>query len=125
MNDPAMKNEVDVTATLQRIDDLVQQNPIVLFMKGDPIFPMCGYSSRVASLLNQNGSDFVHVNVLTDPSIYAVLPQYRNWNTFPQLYVSGELVGGCDIVEQLAQTDQLDPLLAQATASQATSAKPD
>ncbi len=96
---------------LQRIDKIVKENRTVLFMKGTPQFPMCGYSSRAAAALEACGADFAYVNVLQDPEIFENLPRYADWPTFPQLYVDGELVGGCDITLELYERGELESLV--------------
>jgi len=99
---------------LERIDQQVKQNPIVIYMKGTPQMPMCGFSSRAAQALQACGVDFAYVNVLADPEIFQNLPRYANWPTFPQVYVNGELIGGCDITLELFQKGELKPMLEQA-----------
>jgi monothiol glutaredoxin len=98
----------------ERIRTLVEGHPIVLFMKGTPQFPMCGFSSRAAQALKACGAQFAHVNVLEDPEIRANLPRYSNWPTFPQLFVNGELIGGCDIVVDLHAQGELQRIVAEA-----------
>ena len=95
---------------MQRIKQQVEDHPIVLFMKGTPQFPQCGYSSRAAQALQACGVEFAYVNVLADPEIFENLPRYANWPTFPQLYVNGELVGGCDITVELHQKGELQKM---------------
>lgn len=93
----------------------LQQHPVVLFMKGTPQFPMCGFSSRAVEALKQaDCRDFHHVNVLADPEIRAGLPRYSNWPTFPQLFINGELIGGCDITLELLESGELARLVAEA-----------
>ena len=99
---------------LERIKEKVENNPIVIFMKGTPQFPQCGFSSRAAQALQACGVEFAYVNVLSDPEIFQNLPRYANWPTFPQIYVNGELIGGCDIVLELYQKGELKPMLEQA-----------
>ncbi len=89
------------------IKALLAEHPIVLFMKGTPEFPMCGFSSRAAQALTQAGATFHAVNVLADPQIRAALPHFANWPTFPQLFINGELIGGCDIIEELMSSGEL------------------
>ncbi len=101
---------------LERIDQQVKQNPIVIYMKGTPQMPMCGFSSRAAQALQACGVEFAYVNVLADPEIFQNLPRYANWPTFPQIYVNGELIGGCDITVELFQKGELKPMLEQAAA---------
>ncbi len=99
---------------LERIKEKVESNPIVIFMKGTPQFPQCGFSSRAAQALQACGVKFAYVNVLDDPEIFQNLPRYANWPTFPQIYVNGELIGGCDITLELYQKGELKPMLEQA-----------
>lgn len=96
---------------LQQIDEIVKNNPIVIFMKGTPQFPMCGYSSRAADAIKACGVEFAFVNVLSDMEIFNNLPRYQDWPTFPQIYVNGELIGGSDIVVELHQRGELKPML--------------
>jgi monothiol glutaredoxin len=91
----------------ERIRAVLAGHPIVLFMKGTPQFPMCGFSSRAAQALKDAGAAFHAVNVLADPEVRAALPHYANWPTFPQLFIQGELIGGCDIVEDLRASGEL------------------
>jgi len=96
---------------IERIKSTVQSAPIVLFMKGTPQFPMCGFSSRTAKALKSIGAPFVSVNVLEDPEIRANLPRYSNWPTFPQLFINGELIGGCDIALELHESGELERIV--------------
>ena len=102
---------------LQQIDEIVKNNPVVIFMKGTPQFPQCGYSSRAAEAIKACGVEFAYVNVLADMEIFNNLPRYQDWPTFPQIYVSGELIGGSDIVVELHQRGDLKPMLDKAAAS--------
>lgn len=99
---------------MDRIRGIVEGHPIVLFMKGTPQFPMCGFSSRAAQALAACGAHYHHVNVLEDPEVRAHLPRFANWPTFPQLYINGELIGGCDITLELHQQGELTRMLAEA-----------
>ncbi len=99
---------------LERIREQVEGNPIVLYMKGTPQFPMCGYSSRAAQALSACGEGFLFVNVLEDPEIFENLPGYADWPTFPQLFVEGELIGGCDIVTEMHESGELKALITDA-----------
>ena len=99
---------------MDRIDDAVKNNPVVIFMKGTPQLPQCGYSSRAAQALAACGKDFAHVNVFADQEVYENLPRYANWPTFPQIYINGELVGGCDITLDLYQKGELQKMVAAA-----------
>jgi len=89
------------------IKALLAEHPIVLFMKGTPEFPMCGFSSRAAQALTQAGATFHAVNVLADPQMRAALPHFANWPTFPQMFIQGELIGGCDVIEDLLAAGEL------------------
>ena len=103
----------------QRIDQLVKTHDIVLFMKGTPNFPMCGFSGRAVQILKACGidpKDFVAVNVLDDPEIRQGVKEYSNWPTIPQLYVRGEFIGGSDIMMEMYESGELQKLLAAPTA---------
>ena len=105
-------------SALDRIREQVTGNNIVLYMKGTPQFPQCGFSSKAAQVLQACGvADFLAVNVLADPEIFENLKYYANWPTFPQLYVKGELIGGCDIMIEMYQKGEIQPLLTEAMAA--------
>ncbi len=95
---------------MQRIKQQIGSNPVLLYMKGTPDFPQCGFSARTSQVLKTLGVEFGHVNVLADPEIRANLPKYSNWPTFPQLFVKGELVGGCDITVEMFESGELGKL---------------
>jgi len=99
---------------MERIQQAVDSHPIVVFLKGTPQLPSCGYSARTAQVLQACGVDFAHVNVLADPEIFENLPRFANWPTFPQGYVNGELIGGHDITLEMFQKGELKPLLEEA-----------
>ncbi|ACL73538.1 Grx4 family monothiol glutaredoxin [Thioalkalivibrio sulfidiphilus] len=101
---------------LERIKQQVEGHSVVIFMKGTPQFPMCGFSSRAVEALKQCGQEFAYVNVIADQEIMQALPQYANWPTFPQVYIDGELVGGCDITLELFQSGELKKMVDEATA---------
>jgi monothiol glutaredoxin len=103
---------------LQRIDEQVKNNPVVIYMKGTPQFPQCGFSMRAAAALQECGVPFAYVNVLQDPEIFENLPRYADWPTFPQIYVDGELVGGCDITLELHQNGQLKEMMEKAASKE-------
>ena len=103
--------------TFDRIKQTVHDHSIVLFMKGTPQFPMCGFSSRASQVLKAVGADYASVNVLEDPEMRANLPRFSNWPTFPQLYVNGELVGGCDITLELYESGELERMVKEARKS--------
>ncbi|HEY8585962.1 MAG TPA: Grx4 family monothiol glutaredoxin [Rhodanobacter sp.] len=96
----------------EQIKALLVAHPIVLFMKGTPEFPMCGFSGRAVQALNEAGAVFHPVNVLADPQIRAALPHFSNWPTFPQLFIQGELIGGCDVIEDLNSAGELSRMAA-------------
>jgi monothiol glutaredoxin len=92
------------------IQDTITKNDVVLFMKGTKMMPQCGFSSRVAGVLNFMGVDFADVNVLADADIRQGIKEFSDWPTIPQLYVKGEFVGGCDIVTEMTLSGELDAL---------------
>ncbi|MGV6810672.1 MAG: Grx4 family monothiol glutaredoxin [Brevirhabdus sp.] len=94
----------------ERIDEMVKGNDVVLYMKGTKEMPQCGFSSRVAGVLNYMGVEFSDVNVLADEEIRQGIKDYSDWPTIPQLYVKGEFVGGCDIVTEMTLSGELDAL---------------
>ena len=94
-----------------RIDETVKSNDVVLYMKGTKTMPQCGFSSRVAGVLNYMGIDYQDVNVLADEEIRQGIKDYSDWPTIPQLYVKGEFVGGCDIITEMTLSGELDTLL--------------
>ena len=99
----------------ERIKAVLAEHPMVLFMKGTPQFPMCGFSSRAVQALKAAGAGVLHtVNVLEEPEIRANLPRYSNWPTFPQLFINGELIGGCDITLELYESGELARMLGEA-----------
>lgn len=103
----------EVIATIQsQIDD----NPILLYMKGSPAAPQCGFSAQTVQCLIACGERFAYVDILSNPEIRATLPGYANWPTFPQLYVNGELIGGCDIITEMFESGELEPLIKGASA---------
>ncbi len=99
-----------------RIKEHIESNAVVLFMKGTPQMPMCGFSSRTSEALKQCGKEFAYVNVIQDSEIRESLPAYSDWPTFPQLYVNGELVGGCDIVMEMHESGELAKIVDAASA---------
>ena len=98
------------TTATDQIRDTVTKNDVVLFMKGTKTMPQCGFSSRVAGVLNYMGVNFVDVNVLEDEAIRQGIKEFSDWPTIPQLYVKGEFVGGCDIVTEMTLSGELDEL---------------
>jgi len=99
-------------SVLQQIDEVVKNNDVVLFMKGTPEFPQCGFSQRVAAILAEYGVPYVSVNILLDEGIRQGIKDYSDWPTIPQLYVKSEFVGGCDIVSEMHESGELKELLA-------------
>jgi monothiol glutaredoxin len=100
-----------------RIKQQLASAPVVLFMKGTPDFPQCGFSAKTAGALRQVGAQFKAVNIFDDPELREALKQYSNWPTYPQLYVKGELIGGCDIVMQMYGNGELKDLVKEAGAA--------
>jgi len=99
---------------IERIKKQIESNPVLLYMKGTPDFPQCGFSGRAVQILEQCGAEFSYVNIFEDPEIRENLKIYSNWPTFPQLFVKGELVGGSDIMLELFQSGELQKLLSSA-----------
>ncbi|MCH2110935.1 MAG: Grx4 family monothiol glutaredoxin [Polyangiaceae bacterium] len=97
--------------TRNRIIDLTKSNRVVLFMKGNKMFPQCGFSAHVVGLLKEKGAEFDTHNILADQELRQGLKEISNWPTYPQLYVDGKLVGGCDIVNDLNESGELDKIL--------------
>jgi monothiol glutaredoxin len=95
------------------IDNEVKANDVVLFMKGTPTFPQCGFSSQVVQILDYLGVEYKGVNVLENTEVRQGIKEYSNWPTIPQLYVKGEFVGGCDIIREMFQEGELKPLLTE------------
>lgn len=100
----------------QEIDQEVKNNKVLLYMKGSPEQPLCGFSFRVVQFLNEVGKPYAYVNILADEEKRQAVKDYSQWPTFPQLYVNGELVGGCDIVTELYESKELHDILNAATA---------
>lgn len=99
---------------METIKEQIEGNPIILYMKGSPNAPQCGFSQRVAQAVMSCGKRFAFVDVLANPDIRSNLPKYANWPTFPQLWVNGELVGGCDIIMEMHEKGELKPLIESA-----------
>lgn len=99
-----------MSETQTQIDDTVKATPVVLFMKGTKEMPQCGFSSRVAGVLNYMGVEYSDVNVLADEELRQGIKEYSDWPTIPQLYVKGEFVGGCDIITEMTLSGELDQL---------------
>ena len=103
-----------MNATLDRIRAEVDIHPVVRVMKGTPQLPMCGFSSRASQAVKQAGAQIHSVNVLQDPEIRADLPRFSDWPTFPQLFINGEFIGGCDITVELFDSGELTRMVAEA-----------
>ena len=103
--------------TVEQIKNEITSNKVVLFMKGTPDFPQCGFSMQVARALQQCNVPFSHVDVIAEPEVRKNLPQVSNWPTFPQLFVDGELVGGCDIIMDMHAKGELQNMLQGENAS--------
>lgn len=95
----------------ERIQGEIDSNDVVLFMKGSPVFPQCGFSAAVVQVLSELGTKFKGIDVLEDPSIRDGIKSFSNWPTIPQLYVKGEFVGGCDIIREMYETGELQDLM--------------
>mgnify|MGYP002717976611 CR=1 FL=1 len=98
-------------AVFERIQSEITENPVMLYMKGNAMFPQCGFSARVVQILSHMGVPFQTANVLEDPQLRDGIKQFSNWPTVPQLYVKGEFVGGCDIVMEMFQAGELQSML--------------
>ncbi len=104
---------------IETIKEQISSNPVLIYMKGSPNAPQCGFSQRASQALMTCGEKFAYVDILQNPDIRANLPAYANWPTFPQLWVDGELVGGCDIVTEMAENGELCELVKNAVAKHA------
>jgi monothiol glutaredoxin len=102
---------------IERIKSQLSANPVVLYMKGTPDFPQCGFSAAAVRALGASGAQFAHVNIFEDPELREALKQYSNWPTYPQLYVNGELVGGSDIILEMYKSGELQKLVSGAATS--------
>ena len=98
----------------ETIKEQINSHSILLYMKGSPEQPQCGFSAQASQILMACGKKFAYVDILSNPDIRATLPKVANWPTFPQLYIDGELIGGCDIMVDLYQKGELKPLIDQA-----------
>jgi monothiol glutaredoxin len=99
----------------ERIKQQLESHPVLLYMKGSPDFPQCGFSAKTVAILRAAGARFAYVNIFEDPEIREGLKVYSNWPTFPQLYVNGELIGGCDITAELFESGELKQILESVT----------
>ena len=107
--------------TIERIKEQISENAVLLYMKGSPKLPSCGFSSQASQALISCDEQFAYVDILQNPDIRAELPKYADWPTFPQLWVDGELVGGCDIILEMFQQGELQTLVKDAAAKKAAS----
>lgn len=98
-------------AILERIGKQVAENPVIIYMKGTPQMPSCGFSSRASQALSACGHPFAYVNVLADQEVFDNLPRFADWPTFPQVYINGELIGGCDIALELYASGELKRMI--------------
>jgi len=103
--------------TIDKIKEQISENPILLYMKGSPKLPSCGFSAQATQALMSCGEQFAYVDILQNPDIRAELPKYADWPTFPQLWVKGELIGGCDIILEMFQQGELQTLIKEAASS--------
>jgi monothiol glutaredoxin len=108
-----LEKETALSAIHQFIENEVKSNDVVLFMKGTPGFPQCGFSGQVVQILDHVGVDYKGINVLTNDELRNGIKDYSNWPTIPQLYVKGEFVGGCDIVREMFQSQELQDFLSE------------
>src|SRR5215469_3543375 len=108
--------EVATMDVVERIKAELASGPVVLFMKGTPDFPQCGFSAQTVEALRAVGAEFKHINIFEEPEMREALKRYSNWPTYPQLYVNGELIGGCDIALEMYQSGELKKLLSGAGA---------
>lgn len=100
--------------TFKRIEEMIEKNPVMLFMKGTPQFPQCGFSARSVAILNELGAEYGSFNVLEDSEIREGIKQFGNWPTIPQLYIKKELVGGSDIMLEMYESGELKQLIEEA-----------
>jgi monothiol glutaredoxin len=112
-----MGHEVVEMDAVERIKAELSGSPVVLFMKGTPDFPQCGFSAQTVAALRAVGAEFKHVNIFEEPEMREALKRYSNWPTYPQLYVKGELVGGCDIALEMYRSGELRKLLTEVGAA--------
>jgi monothiol glutaredoxin, Grx4 family len=99
---------------MENIKKTIEENPVVIFMKGSPDFPQCGFSKRTAEALKACNVEFTYVDILANPEIRANLPSFSHWPTFPQVFIKGELIGGCDITLDLYQKGELQKMAQEA-----------
>ena len=107
--------KTQIMETLEEIKAQVRDNPILLYMKGSPDAPQCGFSAQASQVLMSCGERFAYIDILANPEIRANLPQFSEWPTFPQLFIDGELVGGCDIITELYDSGELESMIKAAS----------
>ena len=117
----SMSENTDIEETIK---DQISSNPIILYMKGNPNQPQCGFSSQATQILMACGERFAYVDILSNPEIRANLPKISDWPTFPQLFVNGELVGGCDIMTEMYQSGELKTLLSEVSGTASDESQP-
>ena len=100
--------------TLEKIKKQIDENPVIIYMKGTPDMPMCGFSSRAVEALKKCGKEFAYVNIILDQEVMQELPKYKDWPTFPQVYIKGELIGGGDITLELFESGELKQMIESA-----------
>jgi monothiol glutaredoxin len=100
--------------TIDKIKEQIAEHPVLLYMKGSPKLPSCGFSAQTVQALMNCGEQFAYVDILLNPDIRSELPKFADWPTFPQLWIKGELIGGCDIILEMFQQGELQPLLKEA-----------
>jgi len=115
---PKRKEVKGEEEAVRLIKEHVESNPIMLYMKGNPSMPMCGFSARVVGVLQEEGVDFSSVNVLDYPDIREGVKKYSEWPTIPQLYIGGEFIGGCDIITSMHESGELKELLDEVAAKE-------
>lgn len=114
VNIAAPVTKIEIMEIMEEIKSQIDSNPILLYMKGSPDQPQCGFSSQASQVLMACGEKFAFIDILANPEIRANLPQLSEWPTFPQLFIGGELVGGCDIINEMYQSGELEPMIKDA-----------
>ena len=98
-------------SAMERIQEQIKTNPVIIYMKGTPQLPQCGFSSRAVEALKECGKEFAYVNILMDPEIFQSLPEFSDWPTFPQIFIDGDLIGGCDIALEMFESGELKKMV--------------
>ena len=104
---------------IERIESAIKENKVMIFMKGDRIFPQCGFSAATVAIFEELGVPFATADVLSDPELRDAIKQYSNWPTIPQVYIDGKFVGGCDIIRELHESGELEPMVKAAVGASA------